>query len=194
MFHTSVLPSFFDSVPCSLAKADLPSSRLPSKLTSTSRLANLGCQKSASSSIAMSRMPNRLPAQILHMAGLPDTNKLPTPQSISFDTRPKSNLQCSQLKSGGYTFLTSAPHKTNHGSSLSVLPTPLPEFCSSQPYSTFTCPLLPSGDKKRCKGRLPEAKKSPLSLSSLPFSSAPSEEEKPKSTWGKLKQMVKDYW
>ena len=88
VFHTSVLPSFFDNVPCSLAKADLSSSRLPSKLTSTSRLAN----------------------------------------------------QCSQLKTGGYIFLTSAPHKTSHGSSLLVSPIPLlNEICSSQHYSTFTC-------------------------------------------------------
>ena len=140
---TSVLPSFFDNVPCSLAKADLSSSRLPSKLTSTSRLAN----------------------------------------------------QCSQLKTGGYIFLTSAPHKTSHGSSLLVSPIPLlNEICSSQHYSTFTCPMLLSRDQKRRKDRLLGVDKSQLSLTSLPFSSAPSEEGKPKSTWGKLKQMAKDYW
>ena len=190
VFHTPALPSLSDNVPCSPARVDLSSPRLPSKWTCTSRLANLGCQKSARSCISISRMPNRLAAQILHMAGLPETNKLPPPQSISFDTRPKSNL-----KSGGYIFLTSAPHKTSHGSSLLVSPIPLlNRICSSQPYSTLTCPLLLSRDQIRCKDRLLEAEKSQLFLTSLPFSSAPSKEEKPISTWGKLKQMVKDYW
>ena len=92
-------------------------------------------------------------------------------------------------------FPTSAPHKSIHGSSLLVSPIPLLiEFCSSQPYSTFTCPLLLSRNHIGCKGRLLETEKFQLSLTNLPFSSAPSEKEKPKSTWGKLKQMVKDYW
>lgn len=92
-------------------------------------------------------------------------------------------------------FPTSAPQKSIHGSSLLVLPIPLLiEFCSSQPYSTFTCPLLLSRNHIGCKGRLLEAEKFQLSFTNLPFSSAPSEKEKPKSTWGKLKQMVKDYW
>ena len=168
VFHIPALPSF------------------ASKLTFTSRLANLGWEKSASSSLSMSRVPNRLPAQMLHMAGLPHTtDSLSAPRPISFDTRVSSNLQCSQFKRRGHIFPTSAPHKSIQGSSLIVSPIPLLNgFCSSQPYSTLTCPLLP---------RL-LAEKSQPSLSIVPFSSVPSEGEKPKGTWGKLKQMVKDYW
>ena len=188
-FHTPALPSYSDNVHCSLAKIDLSSTRLPSKLTCTSRLANQGWEKSASSSILSSRMPNRLPAQMLHMAvGLPHTNKpSSSPRSIS-----RSNLQCTKLKSGGHIFLTSATHKSSHGNSLLVTPSPLlNQFCTSQPYSTYPYP----GDQIRCNDRLLKAEKSQLSLtSSLPFSSAPSEEGKPTGTWGKLKQMVKDYW
>ena len=177
VFHIPALPSFSDHV--QLAKVDLASTRLASKLTCTSRVANLGWEKSASSSLSLPRAPNKLPAQMLHMAGSPlTTNELSAPRPISFDTRVSSNLQCSQFKRRGHIFPTSAPHKPIHGSSL------LDGFCSSQPYSTLTCPLLP---------RL-LAEKSQPSLSIVPFSSAPSEGEKPKGTWGKLKQMVKDYW
>ena len=184
VFHIPALPSFSDHV--QLAKVDLASTRLASKLTCTSRVANLGWEKSASSSLSLPRVPNKLPAQMLHMAGLPHTtDSLSAPRPISFDTRVSSNLQCSQFKRRGHIFPTSAPHKTIHGSSLLVSPIPLFNgFCSSQRYSTLTCPLLP---------RL-LAEKSQPSLSIVPFSSAPSEGEKPKGTWGKLKQMVKDYW
>jgi len=40
-----------------------------------------------------------------------------------------------------------------------------------------------------------ETEKLHVSLTtSIPFSSTPNDKEKPMSTWGKLKQMVKDYW
>ena len=166
-----------------------------SKLTFTSRMANLGWEKSASSRLSMSRVPNRLPAQMIHMAGLPHmADRLSTPWP-SFDERVCSNLKCSQPERRGHIFPTSVPNKSIHGSSLLVSSAPLLNgYCSSRPFSTFTCPLPLFRLRIRCNGRLLEADKPQLSLTSSPFSSAPSKEEKPKSTWGKLKQMVKDYW
>lgn len=194
LFHIPALPPVSDHVivHCSLATVRLFSTRL----TCTSRRANLlGWEKCASSSLSMSRVPNRLPAQMIHMAGLPHmADRLSTPWP-SFDERVCSNLKCSQPERRGHIFPTSVPNKSIHGSSLLVSSAPLLNgYCSSRPFSTFTCPLPLFRLRIRCNGRLLEAEKLQLSLTSSPFSSAPSKEEKPKSTWGKLKQMVKDYW
>ena len=167
VFHIPVS----DHVHCSLANVALFSTRLSSKWNRTSIMTNQWCQKSASGSLSLSRMFNMLPAQILHNAGLSHaSDNLSAPRSISFDTRGGSNLQCSQLKSRRLVLFTSVPHTASHGSSL---PIPLfNEFCSSRPYSTFTCPLLLSRNHTGCKGRLLEAEKS-LFLTSLPLSSVP---------------------
>ena len=182
LFHTPKLPQSSNSVSCSVAKLNLSSTRLPSRWICTSRLTNLGWHETESANIIA--LPN-FHLQLPRMCGLP--YELPRHNSSSVPhtkvAKSRTFLQCPQLKSGGLRF----------SSRNCLLAAPALQQ-SSYPYSTFSSPLLLSGVKIRCKNQFLEAEKSLPSLTSFPFSSFPRKEEQPKTTLGKLKQMVKDYW
>merc|ERR1712013_133074 len=80
-----------------------------------------------------------------------------------------------------------------------VAPSPLVnqlQSISARPFSSYCCCFpIHTDQSNRKRRRLLETEKLHVSLTtSIPFSSTPSDKEKPLSTWGKLKQMVKDYW
>ena len=150
---------------------------------------------------SLPRIANRLPCKTTRLTKWEMLNSLPqtsSPRDMALDTGSLlfeylPNLNPSKgLKSLPNISMRSINY-------LQVAPSPLVnqlQSISARPFSSYSCCFLIHTDKSnRKRRRLLETEKLHVSLTtSIPFSSTPNDKEKPMSTWGKLKQMVKDYW
>ena len=151
--------------------------------------------------IALSQIATRLPCKTTRLTNWEMLNSLPqtsSPRDLAPDTGSLSFEYLPNLNpSKGLKSLPNISMRSINY--LQVAPSPLVnqlQSISARPFSSYSCCFLIHTDQSnRKKRRLLETEKLHVSLTtSTPFSSTPSDKEKPLSTWGKLKQMVKDYW
>ena len=147
------------------------------------------------------RTATRLPCKTTMLTNSKMLNSLPqtsSPRDMAHDTGPLSFEYLPYLNpSKGLKSLPNISMRSINY--LQVAPSPLVnqlQSISARPFSSYSCCFLIHTDQSnRKRRRLLETEKLHVSLTtSTPFSSTPSDKEKPLSTWGKLKQMVKDYW
>ena len=150
---------------------------------------------------ALSQIATTLPCKATRLTNWKMFNSLPqtssprdmAPDTGSFSFEYLPNLNPSK---GLKSLPNNSVRSTNYAQ---VAPSPLVnqlQSISVRRFSSYYCCFpIHTDQSNRKRRRLLETEKLHVSLTtSIPFSSTPSDKEKPLSTWGKLKQMVKDYW
>ena len=150
---------------------------------------------------SLSQIATTLPCKATRLTNWKMFNSLPqtssprdmAPDTGSFSFEYLPNLNPSK---GLKSLPIDSVRSTNYAQ---VAPSPLVnqlQSISVRPISSYYCCFpIHTDQSNRKRRRLLETEKLHVSLTtSIPFSSTPSDKEKPLSTWGKLKQMVKDYW